>query len=224
MYELIITNKAYSSWSLRVWMVLRHLRVPFTERLLPYHPGAFRSVTPSGNVPCLVDGDVTVWDTTAIIEYLAERHKGVWPEDARVRAWARCATAEMHSGFRALRNDCSMCVGVRIRRHQVSVALQADLARLAALWADGLARHGGPLLCGTQFTAADAFFAPVASRVETYGLPLPAAARAYVDRLLALDLMKEWVAAGIAETLRDPSHEEDIMSQGVLLEDLRARA
>lgn len=223
-YELVITNKNYSSWSLRVWVLMRHLGIPFAERLLPYHPGAFQGVTPSGNVPCLVDGELTVWDTLAITEYLAERHAGVWPEDPGARAWARCAAAEMHSGFRALRNDCSMSMGVRIRRRVISPALHADLARLAELWADGFNRHGGPFLCGAKFTAADAFFVPVASRVQTYGLPLPEQADNYCARLLELDLVKEWVAAGLAETLRDATHEQEILSQGELLEDLRAPA
>jgi glutathione S-transferase len=224
MYELIITNKNYSSWSLRVWVLMRHLGIAFTERLLPYHPGAFKGVTPSGSVPCLVDGDLVVWDTSAIVEYLAERHPGVWPGDPLARAWARCAAAEMHSGFRALRNDCSMSVGVRIKRHSISAALHADLARLAELWTEGLARHGGPFLGGAKFTAVDAFYVPVASRVQTYGLPLSAPAADYAARLLDLPLVREWVADGIAETLRDPSHEEEILSQGVLLEDLRAPA
>ena len=222
MYELIITNKNYSSWSLRVWVLMRHLGIAFSERLLPYSPGAFRGITPSGTVPCLVDDGTLVWDTLAITEYLAERHAGVWPEDPRARAWARSAAAEMHSGFRALRNDCSMSVGVRIRRHGISPALHADLARLAELWADGFRRHGGPFLGGRKFTAVDAFYVPVASRVQTYGLPLPAQAADYAARLLDMDPVKEWVAAGIAETFRDPSHEEEILSQGILLEDLRA--
>ena len=181
MYELIITNKNYSSWSMRAWVLMRQLGIPFTERLLPLPPRAHsRALRPSGNVPCLVDGDCWSGTRCAIAEYLAERHAGVWPEDARARAWARSAAAEMHSGFSALRNECSMSVGVRIRRHGISDALQADLARLAELWADGFARHGGPFLAGAKFTAVDAFFVPVASRVQTYGLPLPAQAADYV--------------------------------------------
>ncbi len=163
MYELIITNRNYSSWSMRAWVLMRHADIAFAERLVRYGPGGFRQHTPSGRVPCLVDDDMRVWDTLAITEYLAERHAGVWPEDARVRAWARSAAAEMHSGFMALRNECSMSVGVRLRRYGISDALQADLARLAELWSDGLARHGGPFLGGATFTAVDAFFAPVAN-------------------------------------------------------------
>jgi len=222
MYELIITNKNYSSWSMRAWVLMRQLGIAFNERLLPYSPGAFKGVTPAGNVPCLVDGDTVVWDTTAITEYLAERHSGIWPEDARARAWARSAAAEMHSGFGALRNECSMSVGVRVKRHGISAALQANLDRLAELWAEGLTRHGGPFLGGAKFTAVDAFYVPVASRVQTYALPLPAQAAAYAARLLELPAAKQWIAAGIAETIRDAMHEEEVLSQGVLVEDLRA--
>ncbi len=224
MYELIIANKNYSSWSMRSWVLMRQLGIPFREKLLRYKPGGFKPETPAGRVPCLVDGAMKVWDTISIAEYLAERHAGVWPADAMARAWARSAAAEMHSGFNALRNECSMSVGVRIRRHGISKSLQADLARLAELWADGFTRHGGAFLGGAQFTAVDAFFVPVASRVLTYALPLPAQAAGYVGRLLELPAVKEWMTAGIAEDFRDADHEEEVLTQGVLLQDLRAPA
>jgi glutathione S-transferase len=224
MYELIIGNKNYSSWSMRPWVLMRALRIPFNERLLPFHLGGLKQHSPSGRVPCLVDGQAVVWDTLAITEYLAERHAGVWPQDAQARAWARSATAEMHSGFTALRNDCSMSVGVRIKLHQVGAGLQADLARLAELWADGLARHGGPFLGGAAFSAVDAFYAPVATRVQTYGLSLPPQAAGYVGRLLDVPAVGEWIAGGIAETFRDAPHEEEILASGVLLADMRAPA
>lgn len=222
MYELIIAHKNYSSWSMRSWVLMRHLGIPFTERLLRYRPGGFKPDTPAGRVPCLVDGETRVWDTLSITEYLAERHPGVWPEDPRIRAWARSAAAEMHSGFDAVRNQCSMSVGVRIRRHAISDELKADLARLAELWADGLARHGGPFLAGAKFSAVDAFYVPVATRVLTYALPLPAQAANYVGRLLDVDAVTEWIAAGLAEDFRDAGHEDEVFTQGVLLEDLRA--
>lgn len=222
MYELIITNKNYSSWSMRPWVLMRQLGIAFTERLLRYRAGGFKPDTPNGLVPCLVDGEAKVWDTMAIAEYLAERHAGVWPEDARIRAWARSAAAEMHSGFSALRNECSMSLGVRIKRYGISPALRADLARLVELWADGIARHGGPFLGGTQFTAVDAFFVPVAVRMQMYALPLPAPAADYVGRLLDLGAAKEWIAAGLAEGFREPGHDAEVLAQGVLVEDLRA--
>jgi glutathione S-transferase len=227
MYELYIANKNYSSWSMRPWVLMRGLGLPFTEHLRPftekYVPGEYRSFSPSGRVPCLVDGAQTVWDSLAITEYLAERHPGVWPSAADSRAWSRCAAAEMHSGFSALRNQCSMSVGVRIRLNSVTDPLKADLARLEELWADGLARHGGPFLGGARFSAADAFYAPVATRVQTYDLPVNAASKAYVSRLLAFPAVAEWIEAGIAETWRDPSHENEIGNWGTTVQDLRAK-
>jgi len=226
MYELYIANKNYSSWSLRPWVLMRELALPFTERLVYFgHLGAwdsFRKLCPSGKVPCLVRGEIVVWDSLAIVEYLAERHDTVWPKDALARAWARSAAAEMHSGFVELRNRCAMNCGVRIRLHDVPKALERDVERIGALWNEGLRRFGGPFLAGSRFTAVDAFFAPVAFRVQTYSLPLDAASNAYVQRLLALPAMQDWYAAAVRETLRDPAHERDIQEAGKLLEDLRA--
>jgi glutathione S-transferase len=224
MYELIIANKNYSSWSMRPWVLMRELGIPFKETLLRFDQGGFRKHSPTGRVPLLVDAKTRVWDSLAIAEYLAEHHAGVWPQDSAARAWARSAAAEMHSGFGAIRNDCSMSVGVRIRLHQIRPALQADLDRLAELWIDGITRHGGPFLAGAAFTAADAFYAPVATRVQTYGLSLPAQAAAYVSRLLELGSVSEWVTAGLAETFRDAAHEEEMRGVGTLLSDLRAPA
>lgn len=224
MYELYVANKNYSSWSMRPWVLMRALGIPFTERLVAFGQVDFRTFSPSGRVPCLLDGTQVVWDSLAIVEYLAERHPGVWPADAGARAWSRCAAAEMHSGFGELRNQCSMSVGVRIRLHRVNEALQRDLARIDALWSDGLARHGGPFLGGARFSAVDAFFAPVATRVRTYDLPVGAQARGYADRLLALPAVVEWVEAGIAETWRDEGHEQEILASGALLQDLRRKA
>jgi glutathione S-transferase len=226
MYELYIGNKNYSSWSMRPWVLMRALDIPFTERLKPFHlnhgDGSFRHFSPTGKVPLLVDGDLKVWDSLAIAEYLAESHAGVWPSDAAARAWARSAAAEMHSGFQELRNCCSMSVGVRMRLKQFTDALQADLRRLAELWSDGFARHGGPFLGGRQFGAVDAFFAPVATRVQTYSLPLPREAMAYVERLLAQPAVVEWIEAGIAEDFREPAHEQEIASYAGMLQDFRA--
>ena len=226
MYDLHIANKNYSSWSLRPWVLMRELGVDFTERLSPFAPEpvqhAFKAFSPSGRVPCLVDGDTVVWDSLAITEYLAERHKGVWPSDPKPRAWARCAAAEMHSGFFALRERCSMSCGVRVKLHSIPADLAKDVARVAELWNDGLARHGGPFLAGAAFTAVDAFFAPVAFRVQTYGLELDASAASYARRLLALPSMQRWYADALAETWRDPMHEQDVPKSGTVVEDLRA--
>jgi glutathione S-transferase len=225
MYDLIIANKNYSSWSLRPWVLMRTLGIGFTERLIPFGPQppgqSIAERSPSGRVPCLVDADLVVWDSLSITEYLAERHGAVWPADARARAWARSAAAEMHSGFFALRNECGMTCGQRIRLHQRSPALQADLSRLAALWGEGLRRFGGPFLAGGAFTAVDAFFAPVAFREQTYDLALPASAVAYAQHLRDLPAMRDWYAAALAEPWRDPAHESEVAAQGTVTADLR---
>jgi glutathione S-transferase len=226
MYELFIANKNYSSWSMRPWVLMRALGLDFQERLKPFHlnqgDGDFKLFSPTGKVPLLVHGEMRVWDSLAIMEYLAERHPGVWPSGAEARAWARSAACEMHSGFGNLRNDCSMSVGVRIKMHRMSDALLAELARLDALWGEGLSRFGGPFLAGAQFTAVDAFYAPVATRIQTYGLPVAARSKQYVAMLLQHPAVAEWIAAGVRETWRDVPHEKDILASGELLQDLRA--
>lgn len=228
MYQLIIANKNYSSWSMRPWVLMRALGIGFTEKQLPFHlnhgEGAIANFSPSARVPCLVDGETRVWDSLAIVEYLAERHPGVWPSQSPVRAWARSAAAEMHSGFQALRSDCAMSVGVRIRLRNQSAALLADIRRMDMLWNDGLKRHGGPWLGGAHFTAVDAFFAPVATRIQTYGLSVSASAAEYGKRLLEQAAVKEWVDAGLRETWRDESHERDCLAVGDMVQDLRAGA
>jgi glutathione S-transferase len=224
---LYIANRNYSSWSLRPWVLMRALAIPFEERLVPFEasdrPSPFAAFSPTGKVPCLHDGDVVVWDSLAIVERLAERRPDVWPIDAAARAWARSAAAEMHSGFPALRAVCSMNCGVRVRLHEVPPALARDCARLDALWADGLDRFGGPFLAGGLFTAVDAFFAPVAFRAQTYSPPLAPRSAGYVARLLALASMRAWYEAALAERWRDPEHEADLARSGTVTEDLRAR-
>ncbi len=228
MYTLYIANRNYSSWSLRPWSLLRTLGIAFDEKYVPFETGSsyrkFREFSPTGKVPCLVDDGTTVWDSLAICEYVAEQHPAAWPADRMARGWARSATAEMHSGFGALRNDCSMSVGVRIRLHAQGDPLHRDLARIDELWSEGLARFGGPFLGGATFTTVDAFFVPVAFRVRTYGLALGAAAAAYAQRLLALPSTLAWEAGALKETWREFGHEQEILASGVLLEDLRAPA
>lgn len=227
MYELLIGNQNYSSWSLRPWVLMKHLRIPFEERKFAFGSPEWaevNGVSPTGRVPCLVDGDTVVWDSLAILEYLHERHAGVWPTDPAARAWARSAAAEMHSSFSALRNICSMSVGVRIVLHDKPASLASDVARIDALWSDGLKRFGGPFLAGASFTAADAFFCPVAFRVQTYALRLSRPANDYAQRLLNLPAMREWYEKGIAETFRDKPHEEEILAAGTITEDFRAKA
>ena len=226
MYELYIANKNYSSWSLRPWVLMRELSIAFNERLLAFGRHdlwkAFREVSPPGKVPCLVDQGTAVWESIAIVEYLAERHTGVWPVNPAARAWARSAAAEMHAGFSALRSQCSMSCGVRIRLHEIAAPLKADLARIGVLWNEGLRRFGGPFLAGKEFCGVDAFFAPVAFRIQSYGLKPDAPSAAYAQRLLDLPTMREWYAAGLAETFRDEPHEAEILEVGTVLEDLRS--
>lgn len=225
MFELFIANKNYSSWSLRPWVLMRECRIPFRERLVPFgkkgEPNDFLAFSPTGKVPCLVDGSTVVWDSLAIVEFLAERVANVWPGDAAARAWARCAAAEMHSGFSVLRDICTMNCGLRIRIDPYSPALLQAWARMDDLWNDGLARFGGPFLVGDAFTAVDAFFAPVAFRVQTYEPPLSAHSRAYVNRLLSLPSMQAWYAAALCETWRDAEHEDAARRAGVWLQDFR---
>src|SRR5882672_150369 len=226
MYALYIGNKNYSSWSLRPWALLRELGIAFEERLTPFDAGSswtsFRKFSPTGRVPCLVDGGTTVWDSLAIAEYLAERHESVWPSDKAARTWARCVAAEMHSGFGALRNTRTMNCGIRVRLDRMSPDLEREVARLGELWNEGLTRFGGPFLAGPAFTAADAFFAPVAFRVQTYALALDATSLAYGNRLLALPSLQRWYAGALAETWREPGHEEEVKAAGTVLADLRA--
>ncbi len=226
MYELHIANKNYSSWSLRPWVLMRALGIPFKERIHPFGEGSnweeFRAFSPSGRVPCLHDGDTVVWDSLAIAEYLGERHPGVWPEDAPARAWARSAAAEMHAGFGELRTRCSMSCGQRVELAEQGPALMADVARIDELWSEGLDRFGGPYLAGNGVTAVDAFYAPVVFRVQTYGLPLSEPSQAYVERMLDHQAMREWYDAALAETWRDEAHELDIRSAGTVTADYRA--
>ncbi len=228
MYRLHIANKNYSSWSLRPWALMTELDIPFEERTLRFGDTHAwedyrQRISRAGKVPCLEDGNIIVWDSLSIAEYLAERHRGIWPEQAAARAWARSAAAEMHAGFTELRNRCSMTCGQRIRLKQFPDSLERDLSDLGALWNDGLRRFGGPFLAGTAFTAADAFFAPVAFRVQTYMLPLDSASMAYVTLLLQLRSMRGWYADALRETFRDAPHEQETLRTGTVLTDFRAQ-
>ncbi|MFO0679407.1 MAG: glutathione S-transferase family protein [Polyangiaceae bacterium] len=225
MYELYVANKNYSSWSLRPWILLRELGIPFEERLVPFTVSTnwdtYRKFSPSGRVPCLVDDGFAVWDSLAIVEYVAERHPAVWPKDAKTRAWARCVAAEMHSGFGALRGTCSMNCGLRVALHRIDAALAKDVARIDEIWSEGLATFGGPFLAGASFTAVDAFFAPVVFRVNTYGLPVGDAAKGYVERMLARPGMRAWYDAALRETWREPDHEAEALANGTVTADFR---
>ncbi len=224
-YTLITANRNYSSWSLRPWVLMKALGIVFEDRIEPFteesNYTAFRAFSPTGQVPCLIDDGVTIWDSLGITLYLADRHDGVWPTNPAARAWAMCAVTEMHGGFGALRGDCTMNVGVRVTPNPMRPALARDVARIAELWAEGLSKFGGPFLAGDKFTAVDAFYAPVAYRVRTYDLDVGATGRAWVDMILATPAMQQWEAEALAESWREVGHEADLAACGSITADYR---
>jgi len=223
-YALITANRNYSSWSLRPWVLMKGLGIAFDDQVVPFtkptNYDEFRGFSPTGQVPALLHEGRTIYDSLGIALYLADRHVGVWPTDPDARAWAGCGVSEMHSGFAALRNDCTMNVGVRVTPRPMSDALEANVARLRELFEEGLARFGGPWLAGPAFSAADAFFAPVAFRIRTYGLDV-GAGRAWVDKMLAHPAMVEWERQALAESWREASHEDELAAAGVITADYR---
>ena len=223
-YTLFIANKNYSSWSLRPWILLTELKIPFEEVLTPFETSnheTFKTFAPNAKVPCLHDDETIIWDSLAIIEYIAEQHPNTWPENKQARAWARSASAEMHSGFSALRNHCSMNCGLRLKLHAMSESLLADLQRIDELWRDGLTRFSGPFLAGKQFSAVDAFYAPVVFRIQSYGLPISEEALNYCQGILALNGMQQWYQEALCEPWREVNHDQDVLSQAELLHDYR---
>ncbi len=204
-YTLVIGNKNYSSWSLRPWLALRVAGIPFDEVRIPlYVPGSKEQIlrhSPAGKVPVLVTPDVTVWESLAILEFLAEQHPDakLWPADATQRARARAVSTEMHGGFAALRSNLGMNLRKTFPDHPTTPEVLADIARVQALWNGCLERSGGPFLFGT-FTNADAMFAPVVTRFLTYSVKTDAASTRYMSAVRALPAMDEWYAAGRQET------------------------
>lgn len=213
MLQLYIGNKNYSSWSMRPWVLLRQAGIPFEEVLARFDSfdpdskfkATIAGISPTGKVPVLVDGDLAIWDTLAIAEYLAETYpeKHLWPQDKAARARARSVCAEMHSGFTALRGACPMNIeahlpdtGALLWRDKPAV--RADVQRLVDMWSGLLEQHGGPMLFG-DFSIADAFYAPVCMRLHSYGLPVPPHIQAYVQRVRALPGVKAWIDGALAE-------------------------
>lgn len=204
--KLIVASKRYSSWSLRPWLALRVAGVPFDEQVIilrqPETAAEIAKWSPSGVVPVLNDGDLTVWDSLAIIEYVAERFPdaGLWPAGVADRARARSVSAEMHSGFQALRAACPMNLGLRFAARDRGDAVAAAVARVCAIWRGLREQHGaeGAFLFG-GFCAADAMYAPVVARLDGYSIPVDDVCRAYMDAVLALPAFQEWRAAGLRE-------------------------
>jgi glutathione S-transferase len=207
--KLVIGNKNYSSWSMRPWLALRASGIAFEEIFIPLYTGEadkqrILDFTHSGKVPTLIDGDVTIWDSLSIIEYVAERfpQARLWPEDRASRAHARSISAEMHSGFMALRSECGMNLHRPVRAIALSADACANVARIQQIWNECRDRYGkfGPFLFG-QFGAADAMFAPVVHRFRTYAIPVAGEARTYMETMMALPAFQEWTRAGLAESL-----------------------
>lgn len=206
---LVIGNKNYSSWSMRPWMALKGTGISFDEIVIPLYTGdadkqRILDVTRSGKVPALVDGDITVWDSLAIIEYAAERFSDarLWPQDVVARAHARSISAEMHSGFMALRNECGMNIHRPIRSKPLSDDARANIARIQQIWTECRARYGGqgPYLFGA-FSGADAMYAPVVHRFRTYAINVTPPVRDYMETMQANAAFREWSDAALAETL-----------------------
>ncbi|MCX8004573.1 MAG: glutathione S-transferase family protein [Burkholderiaceae bacterium] len=204
--KLVIGNKNYSSWSLRPWLLLRQTGIAFEEIKLSFNSPTFKrdalAFSPTGKVPVLIDGDLTVWDSLAIAEYLAEKfpERELWPRDARARAQARAICAEMHAGFQALRAQMSMNVSANLAGLGWNVAVQADIDRISAIWSGLRARHRGegPFLFG-RFSIADAYYAPVVARFNTYKPKLAPALDEYMNTMLQLPAMQDWFAAAAQE-------------------------
>jgi glutathione S-transferase len=222
--QLIFGYKLYSSWSLRPWLVLKHFNIAFEEVLIPlYEPGSkekILSYSGSGKVPILVDGPVTVWESLAIIDYLADKYQNhaIWPQNLATKAMARSYAAEMHSGFAPLRAACSMNLGKIFPPRDYGEAVAADIKRITTLWneAHALFHTQGPFLFGA-FSAADAMFAPVVTRFQTYSIPLDPVSRAYCETILALPAYQDWLNAALKEPWTVASSEHDVKP----LQDLR---
>lgn len=209
MLKIIIGNKRYSSWSLRGWLAVKQSGLPYEELVLPlwtaeYDAAKRDGLLPSGKVPTLWDGDIAVWDSLAIVEHLAERagRDRFWPADPHARAFARSISAEMHSGFAPLRQQCGMNLGRRYPGFEINPEALADIARVTNLWTEARERfgNGGDYLFGA-FGAADIMFAPVVTRFVTYDVTLPDVPRAYVEAMTAHPFMREWQAGADGETI-----------------------
>jgi glutathione S-transferase len=207
--KLVIGNKNYSSWSMRPWLALRANNIAFDEVFIPLYTGdadkqRILGFTDSGKVPALIDGDLTIWDSLSIIEYVAERfpQARLWPEDRGARAHARSISAEMHSGFAALRNECGMNLHRPVGAIALSADARANVERIQQIWLECRERHRklGPFLFGA-FGGADAMFAPVVHRFRTYAIEVKPEVQAYMDTMMSLAAFQEWTRAALAETL-----------------------
>jgi glutathione S-transferase len=213
---LVVGNKNISSWSMRPWVAAKAFGIPFTEvRVLLDQPDTATNIarySHAGRVPVLLAGEITVWDSLAICEYLAEQFpdKHMWPQDVAARAQARSVVAEMHSGFAGLRTAMSMNIRARLPGRGRTADAQADIGRICEIWEDCLARFGHHRFLFGEFSIADAFFAPVVTRFQTYGVALAPALQAYCERVLGHPAVAAWVEGALAETESTPLHDADL--------------
>jgi glutathione S-transferase len=210
---LVIGNKRYSSWSLRPWVLMKHFEIPFDEKLIPLDQPQTREeilrYSPSAKVPALIDGDITVWESLAIAEYLHEKFpdRGLWPQDRKARAQARSISHEMHGGFTLMRAHLSHDIQKKLANFDYSPA-QADIDRVVQIWKQALRISKGPFLFGA-FCIADAMYAPVVNRFVSYGVAVDGDTKAYIDNLRSLPAHRAWIDAALQETLRMPRYEND---------------
>jgi glutathione S-transferase len=214
--KLIIGNKNYSSWSLRPWLAMKVAGIAFDEQVIPlYEPGSREQIlkySPAGKVPVLIDGETHIWESLAILEYLAEKFPkaNLWPAEQGARGHARAVASEMHAGFQALRKNCPMNLWLPVKRRPQPDDVMDNVRRIDALWNDCRSRYGqgGPFLFGS-FGAVDAMYAPAASRLHTYDIAVSVISRAYIDAILSLPAFAEWQAAGLKETWVMQGNEPD---------------
>ena len=205
--KLVIANKAYSSWSLRPWILLATFGIPFEQVVIPMGmPDTKKKMlkyAPTGKVPSLQDGEISVYESIAVIEYLAEKYpkKNIWPKNKAARALARSLSAEMHAGFQAMRQHLPTNFRRPVKKRDLTPEVEADVARIEAAWKNTRKAFGkgGPFLFG-KFCAADAMFAPVVNRLHTYDVPVSKKTRAYMDAIMALPAWRAWIADAEAET------------------------
>jgi glutathione S-transferase len=212
--KLVIANKAYSSWSLRPWILLAHFKIPFEEIVIPLDEPTTRkrilAYAPTGKCPSLHDGAISVWESLAIVEYVAEKYpdRAIWPKAKAARAHARTLSAEMHAGFQALRQHCPTNFRRPVRRLELTEAVEADVARIEAAWSHARKTFGaaGPFLFG-RFSAADAMFAPVVNRLHVYDAKVTKTTRDYMNAIMALPAWKAWIKDAEAEEWRMDKYE-----------------
>ncbi|WP_444884414.1 glutathione S-transferase N-terminal domain-containing protein [Microbulbifer sp. PSTR4-B] len=226
MYQLFIANKNYSSWSLRVWLLMKEMRIPFEEKMITFEGGdswkKFSSFSPSGKLPCLKDNNLLIWDSLSITEYLAEKISLIWPMNRSARAWARSISAEMHSNFEFF-NSKSLSCATEVNTPVIPDNLSEALTRIDDLVQEGLGNFGGPFLAGEKFTAADAFYSPTIIKINNYNLSVSTETNQYFNKILALPNLKEWIDQAIQEPWKVSEYEKMEKDIGKIIRDKRGQ-